>query len=314
MKRVHHYYHSFLKSIQLQLFVSFISLPFLIGWGLPISVLSPISTLMFGPFLTCFLLISSLIFFLELFYVPNSFFIWCLEHVTHIWLICLNMEQRTWLLSFSKPSYIILLFIPCIALIIIHSKKITNTSLRTSILAFFLMLVCITLKFFPYHCPSTMTTKIPCNKGEITLINHNNILILSDTHLLAARPSYESFIAYTLVPKIIEKTGCMHIDHLMVNKLNKRIFDALQFLATKIDIKNLYMPAWKGKIPLFAWRSYVKLKKTITDNNGKLVAIYRKKQLYLDDTYTLALTPVATKDIHYYDATYQPLSHYHLMT
>src|SRR5258708_38016064 len=94
---------SFLKSIQLQLFISFISLPFLIGWGLPISLLTPISTLIFGPFLTCFLLISSLIFFLELFYVPNSIFIWLLENITHIWLMCLNLEQRTWLIGFTKP-------------------------------------------------------------------------------------------------------------------------------------------------------------------------------------------------------------------
>src|SRR6266478_7808031 len=135
MKKYKHYYQSFLKSIQLQLFITFISLPFLIGWGLPISLLTPISTVIFGPFLTCFLLISSLIFFLELFYIPNSILIWCLEQITHIWLMCLNLEQRTWLVGFIKPPVIILFLIPLVALVIIHNKKITTLSLRTIVLA-----------------------------------------------------------------------------------------------------------------------------------------------------------------------------------
>src|SRR5438445_4320197 len=109
MKTPTKWYQSLLKSVQLQLFISFISLPFLIGWGLPISLLTPFSTLIFGPFLTCFLLISSLIFFLELLYLPNALFIWLLELVTSIWLACLNLEQRAWLIGFTKPPIIVLI-------------------------------------------------------------------------------------------------------------------------------------------------------------------------------------------------------------
>src|SRR3972149_9378673 len=118
MNKTTQWRQSLLKSIQLQLFISFISLPFLIGWGLPISLLTPVSTLIFGPFLTCFLLISSLIFFLELFYLPNGALIWCLEKVTSAWLACLSLEQRAWLIGFSKPPLIVLLLIPLIALAI----------------------------------------------------------------------------------------------------------------------------------------------------------------------------------------------------
>src|SRR5438309_4921602 len=150
MKKYTRWLQSLLKSIQLQLFISFISLPFLISWGLPISLLTPISTLIFGPFLTCFLLISSLIFFLELFYLPNAALIWCLEKITSIWLACLSLEQRAWLIGFIKPPMIILMIIPLVALAAVHNKKITSIQMRSALLALLLVATCATLKFFPY--------------------------------------------------------------------------------------------------------------------------------------------------------------------
>ncbi len=295
-----------LNSIQLQLFISFISLPFLIAWGLPISLLSPISTLLFGPFLTCFLLISSLIFFLELLYFPNDLLIWLLEKITAFWMTCLGLEQKAWLIGLPKPSMFIIVLIPVIALIIIHSKKITSVLMRIGCLAFFLVITCIILKYFPY----TYNTieKIPCHKGEIILINRDNTLIMIDPGYLAYRPSFESFIAYTLLPEIVQKTGKLHIDHVIVFKFNKRILDALQFLATKMAIRNMYIPYWNGRIPSFAWQAYAKLKRTIVENNGKIHSVSYKKQIYKDDTSLVFLEPVATKTVSYYDATYQQLT------
>jgi hypothetical protein len=306
MKKHTQWYTSLLKSVQLQLFISFISLPFLIGWGLPISLVMPISTLMFSPFLTCFLLVSSLIFFLELFYIPNALFIWCLEQITTIWLACLNLEQRAWLIGFQKPSIIVLLCIPFIALALVHSKKIITMKTRTGLLALLLITTCAALKLFPY-AQHNHIIHIACNKGDITLAHHTNIVTMIDPGYMSSRPNYESFILYTLVPEIVQKTGTMQIDHLVIGKLNKRMLDAVQFLATKMVIKNVYIPAWNGKIPSFAWRSYVALKKTMLAENGKLHSISYKKQLKHGTDYTIFIEPSQTKNICYYDATYKPL-------
>jgi hypothetical protein len=294
-----------LKSIQLQFFISYVSLPFLIAWGLPISIMTPISTLIFGPFLTCFLLLSSIIFFLELLYLPNSLLIWCLEKITSTWLACLSFEQRAWLIGFARPPIIVLFLIPAIALIIIHNKHITCIVKRISFLALFLVTTCAVLKLFPYT--HNTIEKIVCNKGEITLINHNNSLVLIDPGFIASKPSYESYIAYTLIPAIVQKTGKLQLDHVVVFKFNKRILDALQFLATKITIKDLYVPRWNGRIPKFAWQSYVKLKKTIAENNGRIMSISYKKEIHLDKTAKLFIEPTSAKDISYYEATYRPL-------
>ncbi len=305
MKKAMRWYQSLLKSLQLQLFISFISLPFLIGWGLPISLLTPISTLLFGPFLTCFLLVSSLIFFLELFYMPNAFFIWCLEQITTVWLACLNLEQRAWLVGFCKPPMIILLSLPLIALAIAHSKRITTINTRTSLLGLALVATCIALKLFPYRHKAITT--IACNKGQVTLIKHGNTLSMVDPGYIASRPNYESFISYTLLPEIVQKTGSLTIDHLVICKFNKRVLDAVQFLATKMYIKNLYIPAWQGKIPPFAWRSYVDLKRTILAQNGTIKSISYKKQLNNDPACRLFIEPSTAKPVSYYDATYKTL-------
>jgi len=205
------------------------------------------------------------------------------------------------------------MIIPLVALAAVHYKKITSITKRSALLGLLLITTCATLKFFPYNAHNTITT-IPCNNGAITLINHPSTssgcageLTMIDPGFIASRPSYESFISYTLIPEIIQKTGCMHIEHLIVFKFNKRVLDALQFLATKMTIKNIYLPAWKGRIPPFAWRSYANLKKTITAYNGKIISLSYKKKLYNDESCTFFIEPTTTKDVQYYDATYQPL-------
>lgn len=306
MKLIKTWHKSFLKSIQLQLFISFISLPFLIGWGLPISLLTPISTLLFGPFLTCFLFISSFIFFFELVSFPNSFLIWMLEKITEFWLLCLSYEQQSWLISFIKPPFIILLIVPIIALCIVHAKKITTIHMRIIILGISLMGTCLLLKIFPYKIKGI--EKIACHKGELTLITHNNSLFLIDCGALSSRSSYESYISYSLIPEIIQKKGVMLIDYCIINRINKRILDALYFLAQKITIKNIYFPAWEGKIPRFAWHSYIELKEVIKKNNGKLIPISSKKNIYTDNGSYVSLEPEKDTSISYYDATYKKLN------
>lgn len=175
---------------------------------------------------------------------------------------------------------------------------------RIFLLGLCLICTCTALKFFPYRCD--VIQKIPCNKGEITLINHNNAIILIDPGYLASKQSYESYISYTLLPEIIQRTGKLHIDHLIIFKFNKRILDAIQFLSTKLTIRDLYIPAWRGRIPSFAWQSYVKLKRTISEQNGRLFSISYKKRLHLNKNSELCIEPI-TKETAYYDASYQQL-------
>src|SRR5581483_8866671 len=98
-----------------------------------------------------FLLISSLIFFSEFLHIPNTWFMWLLEHITSFWNTCLSYHQSWWLIGFSKPSLSWLIAIVLVTLAILHAKQITTAQQRIVILTVFLLCACCLLKFFPHH-------------------------------------------------------------------------------------------------------------------------------------------------------------------
>ena len=62
-----------MRTIYVQLYLSLMSSPILIYWGLPVSLASPLGNILFNPLLVVFLFFSSLLFFTELLHIPNIF-------------------------------------------------------------------------------------------------------------------------------------------------------------------------------------------------------------------------------------------------
>src|SRR5690606_21579296 len=261
--------------------------------------------MLFSPFLTAFLLLSSFVFFLELLHIPNALPIWFLEQTTHLWIWFLQKSCQPWLIGCASPSLLFLLLIIATAFLTIRSKEIKTIQKRIFYLAILRIGTCIMLKFFPYHYPAI--GKIPCNKGNITIINTNNTITLIDPDFIASKPSYEPLISYTIIPVLIKTTGSMTIDHLILYKINQRVFDAIAFLGTKVTIKNVYVPWWTGRIPQCAWKSYVKLKKIVSYSGGKVNSVSKYRLIFKTKTSTLFIEPRATKNIHYHSATYPSL-------
>src|SRR5207302_1436175 len=121
------------------------------------------------------------------------------------------------------------------------------------------------------------------------------------------RPSFESFITYTFLPEMIQKTGKTCIDHLIVRTINKRTFEAIAFLSTKIVIKNVYIPWWTGRVSSGAWFCYVKLKKAVSLSNGKIVSLSKKHQIVDLHHSSLFIQPSITKQKKYESVTYPHL-------
>ncbi|MBA3751326.1 hypothetical protein H0X06_00800 [Candidatus Dependentiae bacterium] len=121
-----------LSFLHLQLFITFISVPFLLAAGLPLSGACMVGNFIFAPFLTLFLVLSSCIFVCELLSVSSILFIIPLEYLTEIWTCVLAYGNRSWLLALpNPPSWTYVLF----ALsggIVLHSKKL-RSSLKSSI-------------------------------------------------------------------------------------------------------------------------------------------------------------------------------------
>ena len=257
--------------IHLQLFITLISMPILLSWGMPISLLTFAGNFLFSPILMIFLLLSSLIFFCEILRIPNQIFIWALEHITHWWLWLMQCAGHSALIPFALPSIGILLLIFILTLLILHHKKIQTPWKAIICYSILLTATCLYLAL-PARCANKIID-IACNKGNVHIIQRENHLIVIDPGVIGRRLSAPSWCEYTLMPALAKQCGTHTIDHLIILQPNRIIFEALLSLQEKICIKNIYIPFWNGQMPSFWLRNFMKLKHACYKNNCNLIRI-----------------------------------------
>ena len=285
-----------IRFIYLQLFVILIAVPILIAWGLPISLLSPLGNLLFGPMLTLFLFLSSLIFFTELIGIPNSIFITALEKTSKIWLITTKINPHGWLIGIAKPPTPFLFAIPLATLLIIHNKKITHNYYRMALLTILLLSSSIFFKFIA-RCSSDSYETVACNRGSVTLLYTNKQLTLIDPGVIGQRMSAPNWIEYSLIPHIIKTIGTTTIDHLILLQINGVLFEAVTILINKMHVKHIYLVQWDGTLPEPWAKKFEKLQQTARQQNVLIKRIGPdKKEIQISKTNSLIITPVLTKN------------------
>src|SRR6185436_7137348 len=115
-----------LRFLEIQLFITLCSLPILLAWGLPISLASLLGNFVFAPFLTIFLLLSSLLFFGQLCNIPCSFVAQALELVTDFWFWCLQWGSRDLLCELPCPPLVVSLALLAASIAIAMYRKFTQ--------------------------------------------------------------------------------------------------------------------------------------------------------------------------------------------
>jgi hypothetical protein len=270
LKRAPYFLLTFLK---LQLFLTLISWPILLCWGLPLSLASPLGNLLFTPFLMLFLTFSSLIFITELFYIPNSFLIWCLEHVSNSWYSLLLLADRSWLLRCAQPSYFFIGLMIVSSLIIIESKKYSKTPISTFLLGLVLSISGLYI-YFTVDCTSTVTP-IKYRQNQLLLITHGYKNILIDPGYLATTACASNWITYTLVP-LLTKKGIKKIDSLVAFKPSTSVFQALTVLTKKIPVLEIFIPSWKGALNHKGWQAWETLLTTSKRYSTRLIQLNKE--------------------------------------
>lgn len=249
-KILYRIYRTIMRSLQLQLFLTLMSSPILIYWGLPISMMSPLGNMIFHPLLTLFLLMSSVVFFCHVLCIPSGICIKGLKCVSHAFHYCLSFGSTTWLIGFSLPYKVILILIPVFTCcILVHPK--TRSLYRSTFCLFILScMVGYGLKFLqttpePIH-------SISCNNGILTLVNTYNKLFIIDPGVLGKKSSTAAWVEYNLVPWIIKSTGQTNVDGIIVQKPNKATFKAVNALCLSLSVGTVYLPKTdlKNEIPI----------------------------------------------------------------
>lgn len=281
-----------LKFIELHLFISVLSLPILIYWGLPFSLASIIGNLIFAPFLALFLFISSLLFFTEILTIPNQPLVFLIEKIAVIWSCCLSFAQKKWLIGFAKPPLLFLFLMPIPATIIVASRLL---SAMTRII---LLLALILTSYI--FCSIIFVKKetiffIDCGSQKISALKHNNQIVLFSTNPLARLKSPAQWVDYTLIPALVKNRGTTDIDHLILTMPGQKIFEIVTIMLSKVSIKNIYLIVWEGSLTPKAWHHYFKMKETAKTCGCAIHRIGTKETLInLSMNAQLSLKPIDT--------------------
>lgn len=262
-----------------------VSLPILVAWGLPISIMSIVGNLIFSPFLVIFLLISCLIFFFELCCIPNELLIICLEWVTQLWSWCVAQGSSAWLVGFKKPSYWMLWLIIISLLGILHHKKLQNSKRRFIALVFFLTLVFTFLKF--YSMQRIALKEVPCAIGSVTIVKAGTTLSVIDPGCMGKRYAPQ-WVEYTLVKEIIEHFGSMDIDYLILTRPTALSLEYAAQLCSFMNVRTVYLVTWRGDSEKKQLWAYGRLRTILAQKKGNILRI-SKNPITLNFTHEYAL-------------------------
>ncbi|MCK4264971.1 hypothetical protein KAW80_01280 [Candidatus Babeliales bacterium] len=255
--------------LEAQLLITLISLPILVNWGIPISTATFIGNLLFIPFITIFLIISSLLFVTELLNIPNEYIALLLNHITNIFEVFLNLGKKEWLTCFTTNNNFLLVLIPIVTVLII--KQIREKELRIFYLSFFLI---ITTSYFYFNAPKLNEKNyIPFSKEKLLLENKHEQLSLIDLGHFNTKGSPESYINFDLKPYLIKNFGILSIDNLVLMKPSVRSFKAATELNNTLQIKKVFINMKNPKLSKYAWKCYFELRNNLSKQNTKIIKL-----------------------------------------
>jgi hypothetical protein len=240
------------------LMLSFFSLMILSCWGLGLSPLTIAGNLFFSPVLYLFLLLATALFFSELMGIPNSVIITCLEYLNTLWLGCMRLAQPYFCsMLFAKPPLWQLCIMVSAAVALLFTPASAGKKL------FFLGALIIYSFYFGFPKPAhDRILTIPCNQGEVTVIQHAQKLWLIDPGYIGRTSGAQAYLEHCLLPTIVREFGTNQIDYLILLQPGVFLFNALAHCLHRCKVTYLFVPYWQGEQPGLK-RAFVNFKKTV---------------------------------------------------
>lgn len=189
-------YLSIREGIALQCLLTLVTLPFILWWQLPFSLLSLVGNLVFPFFLTIFLSLSSIIFFSALLGIDTTLLSTLLIGVQHAWETALTLPLPPYWIPFSWPDIALLMITALIWLLPpLHHYQRRFIIIMTACTALALM-----VRFMiPAPAYSILT-----RKGATVEFLHyqdNNVEIIDHGFISRVRCN-DSVIDYDIVPHL----------------------------------------------------------------------------------------------------------------
>ena len=222
--------------MHVQLFLSLISLPILVAWGLPFSLTTVFGNLIFTPFLTIFLLISTGIFFLELLSLPNGWLIYLLEKLCTFWMYCLDNGSTAWLYGIDYYGLIICSVCALTACVLLHHKQWGREKN-----SWYLFLLLLLAPFIYQKIRSFFMQKghITCIKKNALITSNNGKISVIDYGALGEKKSAGTWIQYTFLAEALKQCGSVQFEMVTCPYANAQTLEALNTLCRHAQVKKI---------------------------------------------------------------------------
>ncbi len=256
-------------ALQAQLVATLVSLPFLVYWGLPLSVMSIVGNLAFTPLLIVFLLLSSLVFFTEVFGIPNGALVSCLDGTGHIWHALLHWGRSEWLFGFARPHPLILggvAIASLTALWWVNSRRKGNLTLGLAV-----VLVGTLAALHGFGMLTRPMPRVPKNIDKVDVVrNEDGTIDVIDKGFFSRRRAVDSALDFELKPYLLTKYGTTRIGKIVLNKPNGASFYGATRLVVGCPVDSVVVPYFEDEISKYAWFRFFELKRTLEERGKKL--------------------------------------------
>jgi len=232
--------------LKIQFIASAASLPILINWGIPISIMTLVGNFIFSPVLTIFLTLSSLVLFTEILHIPNLFLIYLLEITTNTWEYLISFGSKKWLLGFNQEIFVSILIYSAIGILIL--KIISKVFLYV-----FITIIALTLINYQTIPQLQQHKKISSQYEQqifknLKIIENNNKIQILDFGEFNRKRSPEKFINFELKPYLTKKYGTPIIDNIKLYKPSKKSFESILELCNTMNVNQITVQN-SSKIP-----------------------------------------------------------------
>jgi len=173
-------------------------LPFVAAWGLSLSLVSVIGNIIHGFFLPPFLLVSSLLFFSEIFGIPNAALVSLLSCIHTAWSYVLRLAPQQAVIGLSA-FHALSLCAGLAALLLMQQKKKRAAC------------VCIALSLcgftYAYITPPAQTVLLKGKRTLTFLPQPNGTLLLCDDGYISRTKNTNDLVEYRILPHIRRHYG-----------------------------------------------------------------------------------------------------------
>lgn len=214
-----------LQAVHLQVIISFVYIPILICWGLPISLMSVVGNLIFTPFLIAFIFCSFFVVLTQIFYIPNQPLCALLDFLSMWWFKALTLGSPAWLMGFAYPGALALVLFVASGLMTFWLTRRWPLPKRTILISTVLLAELLLFKLFT---PAPEKHMITYHKKKFFILNKNGALTLVIQYMHLAEKSFNRWITHTLRQELYHTFGHCTIKTVVLVNPTQKMATAIQ--------------------------------------------------------------------------------------